>query len=405
MSPEEAEIKTMPVGSSKPLHKVGGDQRVDVTVVDMSQTEYKVGTDMTNEQFLEWLKLPVNIHHLAVEDLLHVPQRTKVDMYSKQTYISCTLLTLLEQLGDGESRQVDPYPVTHEVDPDIFKKRLPLEQLDSCKNYHYAEEQNYDSLHVEMEQVTLLLLEGGTLLTLFQVSGRTVVAPIVERLSHSYSLVRKHGDASFLLQSVIDGIVDHALPIVDALRFEIDEVNIRVLALPSMSCTKTLNQLTAHLSMLRRTLDPTQKLVHALLGQDERSPLSPLARTYMGDVMDHCKTMVEDIDTMLNLCERLINMIFNLITYDTNETMRRLTLVTILFLPITFVAGVYGTNFRIFPELDHDIAYFWTICGVIFAVFVILIVGEWLLSRWKAKRIEMRLKSRDPNRLGRISFS
>lgn len=249
------------------------------------------------------------MHHLAVEDLLHVPQRTKVDIYPKQTYISCTLLTLLEQLGDGESRQVDPYTSPHGIDPDFLSQRLPLEQLDSCKHYHYADDQNYEDLHVEMEQVTMLLLEGGTLITLFQVSGQSVVAPIFERLSHDYSLTRKHDDASFLLQSVIDGIVDHAVPITDAFRHEINNLESRVLTLPKMMFTRDLHRVTSQLSMLKRTLVPMQMLVHSLRGKDERSPLSPLARTYMGDVMDHCNTMVEDIDTMLSLCEKLINMV------------------------------------------------------------------------------------------------
>jgi Mg2+ and Co2+ transporter CorA len=251
----------------------------------------------------------LDVHHLAVEDLLHVPQRTKVDIYPKQTYISCTLLTLLEQLGDGESRQVDPYTSPHGINPDFLSQRLPLTQLDSYKPYHYVEEQNYEDLHVEMEQVTLLLLEGGTLITLFQVSGQSVVAPIVERLSHDYSLTRKHGDASFLLQSVIDGIVDHAIPIADAFRHEINNLASRVLTLPKMMFTRDLHRVTSQLSMLKRTLVPTQMLVHSLRGKDERSPLSPLARTYMRDVMDHCNTMVEDIDSMLSLCEKLINMV------------------------------------------------------------------------------------------------
>ncbi|KAF9296329.1 hypothetical protein BGZ88_000120 [Linnemannia elongata] len=402
------------------------DQQVHVTVLDVNQTEYAVRANLNNNEFLEWLKQPrpdwsvvrwiningmswdvikaiaieYDVHHLAVEDLLHVPQRTKVDIYPKQTYISCTLLTLLEHLGDGESRQVNPYTSPLGMDPEFLSQRLPLEQLDSYKHYHYAEEQNYEDLHVEMEQVTILLLEGGTLITLFQVSGQSVVAPIVERLSHDYSLARKHGDASFLLQSVIDGIVDHAVPIADAFRHEINNLESRVLSLPKMMFIGDLHRVTSQLSMLKRTLVPTQMLVHSLRGKDERSPLSPLARTYMGDVMDHCNTMVEDIDTMLSLCEKLINMIFNLIAYDTNESMRRLALVTIIFLPITFVAGVYGTNFQDFPELSHNIGYFWMICGIVFAVFLAAIVGEWVYDQWKAKSVEKRLKRKDPITIG-----
>ncbi|KAF8950385.1 hypothetical protein BGZ52_002693 [Haplosporangium bisporale] len=382
---------------------------------------------MNNQEFLQWLKQPrpewskvrwINIngmswdvikeislkydlHHLAVEDLLHVPQRTKVDIYPKQTYIACTLLTLMETMEDGELRQIDPTVAPHGLDPELLSKRIPLEKLDHYK-YRYPKMQAYGALRVQMEQVTLFLLEDSTLITLFQVSGESVVNPIVERLAHDYNIARKQNDASFLLQSVIDGIVDHAIPITDAFRQEINELETHVLAMPRMKFTRDLHRMTAQLSMMKRTLAPTQSLVHALRGKDERSPLTNISKTYMGDVMDHCNTMVEDIDSMLALCEKLINMIFNLIAYDTNESMRKLAIVSIIFLPITFVAGVYGTNFENFPELKHNIGYFWSICGVVTAVVVLFIAGEWLFNEWRAASVERRLKRREPPNMQRV---
>ncbi|KAG0338551.1 hypothetical protein BG004_007188 [Podila humilis] len=405
----------------------GLERIVDVTTVDMSPTRYKPTKGMNNTQFLEWLEQPrpewskvrwINIngmswdvikgislkydlHHLAVEDLLHVPQRTKVDIYPKQTYIACTLLTLMEVLDDGELRQVDPLVAPHGMDPEILSNRIPLDKLDHYK-YRYPKTQAYGSLRVQMEQVTIFLLPDGTLITLFQVSGESVVNPIVERLSHDYNIARKENDASFLLQSIIDGIVDHAIPITDAFRQEINELETHVLAMPRMKFTRDLHRMTAQLSMMKRTLAPTQSLVHALRGKDPRSPLSRIAKTYIGDVMDHCNTMVEDIDSMLALCEKLINMIFNLIAYDTNESMRRLAVVSIIFLPITFVAGVYGTNFEDFPELKHNIGYFWIICGVVTAIVVMFIAGEWIFNEWRASSVEKRLKRREPLTIQRL---
>ncbi|KAF9962645.1 hypothetical protein BGZ70_008014 [Mortierella alpina] len=397
------------------------ENAVDVTVMDMSQKQYTKRQHMDNSEFLEWIKTPrpewstvrwINIngmswdvikeistkydlHHLAVEDLLHVPQRTKVDIYPKQTYIACTLLTLMEETEDGTLRQVDPVSSPHGIDPEILSQRLPLDKLDHYR-YQYPVKETMGALRVQMEQVTMFLLNDGTLITLFQVSGESVVNPIVERLTQTYSIVRKNDDASFLLQSVIDGIVDHAIPITDAFRMEINELETHVLALPRMKFTKELHRMTAQLSMLKRTLAPTQALVHALRGKDERSPLTSLSRTYMRDVLDHCNTMVEDIDSMLGLCEKLINMIFNIIAYDTNESMRRLALVSMIFLPITFVAGVYGTNFEDFPELKHNIGYFWTICGVVTLVVVLLFSLEWIKGQVQASKIEKRLKRREP---------
>ncbi|KAF9427114.1 hypothetical protein BGZ94_005452 [Podila epigama] len=340
------------------------------------------------------IAIQYDLHHLAVEDLLHIPQRTKVDVYPHQTFISCTLLTLMELQRDGSMRQIVPIDSPLGIHPSNFSRRLPLDELE--KTFHIAEFETPDALKVHMEQVAIFLLEDGTLITLFQVSGHSVVAPIVERLSHDYSIARRHEDASFLLQAVIDAIVDHAIPIAAAFRYEINDLELHVLAMPQMKYTRDLHRMTAQLSLLRRTLGPTQMLVKALRSSSEKSPLSSLARTYMGDVMDHCNTMLEDIDSMLALCEKLINMIFSLIAYGTNESMRRLAFVSIIFLPITFIAGVYGTNFVDFPELKNNIGYFWAICGVVTLVVVLGIAWEWARKQWKARSIEKRLLRRQP---------
>ncbi|KAF9277355.1 hypothetical protein BGZ74_003396 [Mortierella antarctica] len=254
--------------------------------------------------------------------------------------------------SNGTLRQIVPMDSPHGIDPNYLSQRVPLEELDNYKHNNTTSYTSQDTLKVQMEQVAIFLLEDGTLITLFQVSGQSVVAPIVERLSHDYSITRKHEDVTFLLQSVIDAIVDHAIPITAAFRYEINDLELHVLAMPRMKYTRDLHRLTAQLSMLKRTLAPTQMLVHSLRGNTGKSPLSSLARTYMGDVMDHCNTMVEDIDSMLGLCEKLINMIFNLIAYDTNESMRRLALVSIIFLPITFVAGGIGLYLIVLSSMN-----------------------------------------------------
>ncbi|KAG0055018.1 hypothetical protein BGZ83_009788 [Gryganskiella cystojenkinii] len=380
---------------------------VDVTVVDMAQTRFSEQRGLNNDQFLSWLKEPSSsqnkglllrsdLHHLAVEDLLHIPQRTKVDIYPNQCYVACNLLTLMELLDNGEMRQVDPLKNPHGIEPELINQRLSLEKLDHYR-YQYPLSESMDRLKVQMEQVTMFMLPDGTLISLFQVSGKSVVNPILDRLSQDFSLARKNNDASFLLQSVMDGIVDHAIPITDAFRQTLNELEVHVVALPKMKFTRQLQSMTAKLALLKRTLAPTQALVHALRGNDERSPLSSLSRTYMGDVIDHCNTMVEDIDSMLSLCEKLINMIFNLIAYDTNESMRRLALVSIIFLPITFIAGVYGTNFTDFPELSHNISYFWLICAIVTVILLLMFGVEYMNTQHKAHKKEIELKTRDRN--------
>ncbi|KAG0265716.1 hypothetical protein DFQ27_000449 [Actinomortierella ambigua] len=341
-----------------------------------------------------------NLHHLAVEDMLHVPQRTKVDAYPNQTFVSCTMLSLLEEMDDGERRPVGPYADVEGLDLQRLRYRIPLENLDRYRRQHYRVQESGrpGNLKVLMEQVSMFLLPGGTLLTLFQVSGETMVNPLLDRLSQEgeASMARRHSDSSFLFQAVLDGLVDHAMPIVNAFRREINDREETVLAMPAMKYMRGLHRLSRQLSLLRRTMVPTQTLVATLKKRDERIPLTPLARTYFGDVLDHCNTMVEEIDTMQALCGNLIDLIFNIIAFETNEYMKRLAIVSIIFLPVTFVAGVYGTNFEYFPELKYGIGYFWKICISCTCIVVGTISLIWLRNRVRANRIKHRLAHHDP---------
>ncbi|KAG0223411.1 hypothetical protein BGW42_005907 [Actinomortierella wolfii] len=396
------------------------ERQLDISVVDTCPTRHFSRTHMTNSQFLEWLEKPrpewstvrwinvngmswdvikalalrYDLHRLAVEDMLHVPQRTKVDSYPNQTFVSCTMLSLVEEMEDGARRPVTPHEDSDGLNPRMLFQRIPLEHLDRFRASRARAK--LGDLKVLMEQVSMFLLPDGVLLTFFQVSGDTMISSLMTRLGDKTSLVRMHSDTSFLLQAVLDGVVDHAIPIITAFRQEINDQEERVLAMPAMKYTRGLHRLARQLSLLRRTVVPTQSLVATLRKKDERSPLSSLARTYLGDVLDHCNTMVEDIDTMHSTCTSLIDMIFNLIAFETNEYMKRLAIVSIIFLPVTFVAGVYGTNFENFPELKNGIDYFWKICLACTCIVIGTFTIGWLYNQVKAYQIKRRLVNHDP---------
>ncbi|KAF9970944.1 hypothetical protein BGZ73_006184 [Actinomortierella ambigua] len=402
---------------------------LDISVVDTSPTRHYLRKHLTNSQFLEWLNTPrpewstvrwinvngmswdvikalalhYDLHHLAVEDMLHVPQRTKVDAYPNQTFVSCTMLSLLEEMENGERRPVSPYVDYEELDLKMLNHRLPLEHLDRYRHrddyrHGHVRGEKSGNLKVLVEQVSMFLLPNGTLLTLFQVGGQTMILPLLDRLCQEgeASMARRHSDSSFLFQAVLDGLVDHAMPIVDAFRHEINDQEERVLAMPAMKYMRGLHRLSRQLSLLRRTVVPTQTLVATLRKKDERIPLTPLARTYFGDVLDHCNTMVEEIDTMQSLCGNLIDLIFNIIAFETNDYMKRLAIVSIIFLPVTFVAGVYGTNFQNFKELEYGIGYFWKICLGCTCIVIGTIAIIWLRNRIRAHYIKRHLAHHEP---------
>ena len=109
--------------------------------------------------------------------------------------------------------------------------------------------------------------------------------------------------------------------------------------------------------------------------------ISQLTSIYLGDVLDHCILISERLDQMRHNSENMTDLIFNTIGAYQNENMKQLTLVTILFLPLTFLTGYFGMNFHTFTVLDNSDAFLWKI-----GVPVVFVVGCWLLRdkirRW-----------------------
>ncbi|GBC07889.1 hypothetical protein RclHR1_07760004 [Rhizophagus clarus] len=96
---------------------------------------------------------------------------------------------------------------------------------------------------------------------------------------------------------------------------------------------------------------------------------------------------------MTKITENLVNMIFNLIAYETNENMRIIAIFSVVFLPMTFIAGFFGMNFKTFPQLDYDLSYFWWVTGVSTAImFVIGTYSIW--TKWVARFFRYLLRRR-----------
>ena len=114
-----------------------------------------------------------------------------------------------------------------------------------------------------------------------------------------------------------------------------------------------------------------------------------MAQTYLGDVEDHIILITESLDTMRRSCDNMIDLIFNTISAYQNESMKQLTVVTIIFLPLSFMTGYFGMNFTDFWSIHHNESYFWKVAlPVAFAVIVFLMrdMLKWYFVRLIQRR-------------------
>jgi len=182
--------------------------------------------------------------------------------------------------------------------------------------------------------------------------------------------LRITADASLLIQSLLDLIVDQALEVIDEYQNSILKLEHDILIKPKMKSVRQLHILSGDLTLHKRTLDPIKTLVYGLRRYDVdrcaalisssgadvdkvQGFMSHKAKIYLADVHDHIDYILVSMDMFASITENLINYTFNMASYDMNEVMRRLTLATIIFLPLTLLTGYFGMNF----DIDH----FWSI--------------------------------------------
>jgi magnesium transporter len=252
-------------------------------------------------EILEKLGECYGLHPLVLEDILNTDQRPKMEDYGEYLYIVLRML-----------------------------------------NY------NDKSSEIESEQISLVL--GPNFVFSFQEREGDTFNPIRDRIRNSKGRIRKMG-ADHLAYTLLDSIIDNYFIILEKLGEKIEFLEEEVVTQPGPETLQTIHHLKREMIFLRKGVWPLREVISGL-ERGESSLIKESTRIYLRDVYDHTIQTIDTIETYRDMVSGMLDIYLSSISNRLNAVMKVLTIIATIFMPLTFLAGIYGMNFKYMPELE-----------------------------------------------------
>ena len=206
---------------------------------------------------------------------------------------------------------------------------------------------------IDAEHVSLIL-GRGFVLSFLEDSG-DVFEPVRVRMRAGRGRLRKEG-ADYLAYALVDAIVDHYFEVLEALGDDIEAVEDEVVEVPTHETLRTIHVLKRELIYLRRAVWPLREAVNSLL-KDESELVADSTRVFLRDLYDHAVHVLDSVETLRDIVSGMLDVYLSSASNRMNQVMKVLTVMSSIFIPLTFIVGVYGMNFEYMPELKTPWGY------------------------------------------------
>jgi magnesium transporter len=198
-----------------------------------------------------------------------------------------------------------------------------------------------------------------------------ILEPLRERIRNNKGRIRRL-NSDYLCYSIIDTIIDHYFTILESIGEQIEELEDHLIDNPEKKTLNSIYKLKQELVYLRKSIWPTREVV-SWLQRTEHKLIDESVFIYLRDVYDHTVQVVETVETFRDLASGMLDLYLSTVSNKMNEVMKVLTIFAVIFIPLTFIAGVYGMNFEYFPELHWKFGYF-GVLGIMTLVVIIMII-------------------------------
>ncbi|HKK12739.1 MAG TPA: magnesium/cobalt transporter CorA, partial [Flavobacteriaceae bacterium] len=223
---------------------------------------------------------------------------------------------------------------------------------------------------LQYEQVSMVV--GHNYVLTFQESDGDIFDDLRDRISNSKGRIRSQG-SDYLMYAILDATVDNYLSVIEAFGDKIEELETQIFESDdnSRETPTRIQELKQEVLKIRRSIFPFREVVNRLEKIDS-DIIDPKTHSYLRDLYDHIIQASESLDLYREMVWSLLEMHMTLISNKMNEVMKVLTVIATIFIPLTFIAGVYGMNFDNMPELHYKYSYFilWLVMIVIFVLML-----------------------------------
>ena len=295
-----------------------------------AQTVTWINVDsVTQPGLLENFGRVMGFHALMLEDILNIDQRPKFEDYGNYIYIVVKML-----------------------DYDAKKSEIEIEQLS--------------------------LIVGPNYVISFQERAGDFFDPLRERIRKSLGRIRKMG-TDYLAYAILDIIVDHYFVVLERLGEKIEQLEEIVIANPTEATVRGVYAIKREMIFVRKSVWPLREVVTSLQ-RSESALMRESNAAYFRDLHDHIMQVTDGVDTFRDLLNGMLDSYYSTITTRTSNVMKVLTLFSAIFMPLTFITGIFGMNFRNFPELDWHYGFQGSIILMLTVILVMFFIFKW--KKW-----------------------
>jgi len=269
------------------------------------------------------------LHPLVLEDILNTEHRPKIENYDKYTYVVAKMLLYDDELAQFTTEQ---------------------ESFILAENYVIS----------------------------FSERNTEIYEKLQDRIRQGGSHIGKAG-ADYLLYSLLDVIVDNYFNVLEKLSDEIELAEDELISNPSPDTLKIIHKFKIQMLYMHKAVWPLREVI-SVLERNEISFVKESTSIYIRDLYDHIIQIMETVETLRDILSSMLDMYLSSISNRMNEVMKILTIISTVFIPLTFIVGIYGMNFKYMPELNS--IYMYPIVWIIMISIAVLMLAFFKKKKW-----------------------